>query len=94
MLLWPCGVRQAEPESDERRVKKVIIISVTKNKMKEKRKRTGEKEMGGAEKKMSTTSYYGGDPWIKEKENATARCCQVCNRLKSVKEDSSDAAAA
>ena len=50
--------------------------------------------MGGAEKKMSTTSYYGGDPWIKEKENATARWCQVCNRLKSVKEDSSDAAAA
>ena len=46
--------------------------------MKEKRNRTGEKEMSGAEKKMSTTSYYGGDPWIKEKENATAKWCQVC----------------
>ena len=69
--------------SDRQRVKKVIIISVTKT-MKEKRNRTGEKEMSGAEKKRSTTSYYGGDPWIKEKEYATARCCQVCNRLKSV----------
>ena len=56
--------------SDRQRVKKVII-SVTKT-MKEKRNRTVEKEMSGAEKKMSTTSYYGGDPWIKKKkESAT-----------------------
>ena len=72
----------------------MIIISVTKNKMKEKRKRTGEKEMGGAEKKMSTTSYYGGDLWIKRKtlQQDGAKCAKI-NRLKSVKEDSSDAAA-